>query len=489
MASNDDNNKELINKELINEELINEELINEELINEEVINEEVNDIPNETTNSETTPTPQRKKHKKELTKLEKLVRRRKITFALIVLFVFGGTGAGVVAYSGYHEIQAAQEELGVLYGSLFTDSSNTEIKAGISQEDYEDAVAQYTLLSVASKTKYKTAQETLETQYNNQKSTEDLLTSLYASGQDYLGISVTSEMFDQAYTSLESPFNKEYQATLRESIDKLKEQYDYNLEITELVNNMHVNGALVELTQEDFTNIDLQVSKIANPTIREDLANKVKVNLEEWTSREERRSAEKKALEEAKAKAEAEKKAADEAKALQESLAEASKPVVEPQQVQAQVQAPTPSNSVTIAANQIGINGYYNYYTSLGNSVNTDEIQRTIDQGALVSSLTSFNGSDGQTTYFSGHNPGIMAFMENNIYLGAIISVSDANNNVTNYQVVDHVETDVYGEGWLSYPNTSAVSLFNSGSYAESIAIQYCNTYNLLMSVWYAVKI
>lgn len=464
MASNDDNNKE-------------------------VINEEVNDIPNETTNSETTPTPQRKKHKKELTKLEKLVRRRKITFALIVLFVFGGTGAGVVAYSGYHEIQAAQEELGVLYGSLFTDSSNTEIKAGISQEDYEDAVAQYTLLSVASKTKYKTAQETLETQYNNQKSTEDLLTSLYASGQDYLGISVTPEMFDQAYTSLESPFNKEYQATLRESIDNLKEQYDYNLEINELVNNMHVNGDLVELTQEDFTNIDLQVSKIANPTIREDLANKVKVNLEEWTSREERRDAEKKALEEAKAKAESEKKAADEAKALQESIAEASKLVVEPQQVQGQGQAPTPSNSVTTAANQIGINGYYNYYTSLGNSVNTDEVQRTIDQGALVSSLTSFNGSDGQTTYFSGHNPGIMAFMENNIYLGAIISVSDANNNVTNYQVVDHVETDVYGEGWLSYTNTSAVSLFNSGSYAESIAIQYCNTYNSLISVWYAVKI
>jgi hypothetical protein len=458
---------------------------NEELINEELINEEVTDITNETNNSETTPTPKRKKHKKELTKLEKLVRRRKITFSLLVLVVFGGTGAGVVAYNGYHEIQAAQEELGVLYVSLFTDSSKTEIKAGISQEDYEDAVAQYTLLSVASKTKYKTAQETLETQYHNQKATEDLLTSLYASGQDYLGISVTSEMFDQAYTSLESPYNKEYQATLRESIDKLKEQYDYNLEITELVNNMHVNGTLVELTQENFTDIDLQVSKIANPTIREDLANKVKVNLEEWTSREERRSVEKKALEESKAKAAAEKKAADEAKALQEALAEASKPVVEPQQVQ----APTPTKSATIAANQIGINGYYNYYTSLGNSVNTDEIQGTIDQGALVSSLTSFNGSDGQTTYFSGHNPGIMAFMENNIYLGAIISVSDSNNNVTNYQVVDHVETDVYGEGWLSYPNTSAVTLFNSGAYAESIAIQYCNTSNLLMSVWYAVKI
>lgn len=467
----------------------NEEVILNENNNniEETLNNIGDDSSNPIENEPNKGKHKHKKHKKPLTKLEKLVRRRKITFTLLVLGVFGGTGAGVVAYNGYHEIQAAQEQIGVLYTELFTDSSRTEIKAGISEEDYEDTVAQYTLLSVASKTKYKEAQETLASQYHNQKATEDLLLNLYASGQDYIGISVTSENFDQAYASLDLPYNKEYQATLRESIDKLKEQFDSNLEITTLVNEMHVNGTLAEFTQDYFTTIELQVSKIANPTIREDLAGKVKANIEEWTSREERRSVEKKALEDAKAKEAAELKAAKEAKSLQESIAEATKvetPVVQ----ETPTTAPT-TTKATISANQIGINGYYNYYTSLGNSVNTGEIQGTIDQGALVSSLTSFNGSDSQTTYFSGHNPGIMAFMENNIYLGAIVSVSDANNNVTNYQVVDRVETDVYGEGWLSYPNTSAVALFNNGSYAESIAIQFCNTSNSLMSVWYAIKI
>ena len=36
-------------------------------------------------------------------------------------------------------------------------------------------------------------------------------------------------------------------------------------------------------------------------------------------------------------------------------------------------------------------------------------VQSIIDSGIVSSSVASFNPNDSQTTYFSGHNPGIMS--------------------------------------------------------------------------------
>lgn len=141
-----------------------------------------------------------------------------------------------------------------------------------------------------------------------------------------------------------------------------------------------------------------------------------------------------------------------------------------------------------IGSNRIGINGSYKSYTNYGRA-STDKLQSGIDAGLIVAGLNSFNGNDGETTYFGGHNPGIMNYMAGNIRIGTTITVTDSNGKEFNYKMIDKVDVDEYGEGVLKAIGVSAIDAYMYGTGSESILIQFCNTNNNLMSFWYGVKI
>lgn len=136
--------------------------------------------------------------------------------------------------------------------------------------------------------------------------------------------------------------------------------------------------------------------------------------------------------------------------------------------------------------NTIGINGIFKSFTEVGNSTYTPNIQSHLNNGEIVASLTYYSSDDGQTTYFSGHNPGVFTYMYENIYRGAVITVVDRNGKDTNYIAVEGVYVDKMGETYINSIEDTAINLYNYGSNRQSIAIQYClgNT----MMVWYCVK-
>ena len=88
--------------------------------------------------------------------------------------------------------------------------------------------------------------------------------------------------------------------------------------------------------------------------------------------------------------------------------------------------APNPKaepNKPAIGSNKSGINGTYKSYSNYGRA-NTDKLQSSIDSGLIVAGLNNFNGTDGATTYFGGHNPGVMNFMALSFHIGGVYSDS-----------------------------------------------------------------
>ena len=173
----------------------------------------------------------------------------------------------------------------------------------------------------------------------------------------------------------------------------------------------------------------------------------------------------------------------------------ASKPAPAPKKASTPAPAPKPKSAPkaepkkpAIGSNKIGINGTYKSYSNYGRA-NTDKLQSGIDSGLIVAGLNNFNGTDGATTYFGGHNPGVMNFMASSIRIGGVITVTDSNGNAFNYKMIDKVDVDEYGEGVLKSIGVSAIDAYMYGTGAESILIQFCNTNNNLMSFWYGVKI
>lgn len=150
-------------------------------------------------------------------------------------------------------------------------------------------------------------------------------------------------------------------------------------------------------------------------------------------------------------------------------------------------QSPPAAKQESIGNNKIGINGTFKSYSNYG-SANTDQLQSGIDSGLIVAGLTNFNGNDGQTTYFGGHNPGIMKFIANTISVGSTITITDGNGQAHHYKMIDKVDVDEYGEGMLTSIGKSAIDAYMYGTGTESILIQFCNTNNNLMSFWYGVK-
>lgn len=152
--------------------------------------------------------------------------------------------------------------------------------------------------------------------------------------------------------------------------------------------------------------------------------------------------------------------------------------------------APAPKPVVTqpaYKANQLIFAGTSSSYQHAG-QYNPGGVQSIIDSGIVSSSVASFNPNDSQTTYFSGHNPGIMSAYYRNLQVGSIVSVTDSQGNITEYRMIEVVKTDTGGKAVFSSLGISAAQLYYMGSGQESIAIQYCVNGNTDMRVWYGVK-
>lgn len=158
-------------------------------------------------------------------------------------------------------------------------------------------------------------------------------------------------------------------------------------------------------------------------------------------------------------------------------------PVVSPTPV-----APPVVVAPTTPANHLMFAGSSSYYQFVG-QYNPSEAQRVIDSGIISSSVVAFNPSDGQTTYFAGHNPGVMSAYYSNLQIGSIVSVSDSAGNIYQYQMTDVVATNTKGGAVFPTLGISAAHLYYMGSGQESIAIQYCVNGSSDMRVWYGVKI
>lgn len=146
-------------------------------------------------------------------------------------------------------------------------------------------------------------------------------------------------------------------------------------------------------------------------------------------------------------------------------------------------------NSINLAPNSIGINNIFKSFKSLGTETNLEVIQASIDAGFIVSTISPFNPHDGQTTYFGGHNPGVMSFMEANMQTDSIVTIVDGNGHPYDYQAIDHGIVDQYGETMLTSIGMNVIDLFTYGSQQESIAIQYCLSNSELMVMWYLVPV
>ena len=413
------------------------------------------------------------------------------------------TGVGYTFYIYTNNIAMAEtiEELGVYYNELFVDIDKTEIVPDLSENKYNEAVNMYNSVSLTAQDKYKEVQTRLEEQYKNQEDAKLKLNSLYTKGKDYISEDVIISDFEVMYAALDLPFNTSYKEELKIKVDQLRVQFDdIQIALTKL-DSLYSNDVLGEFDAVYLNELKLNIDVISNPVIKEAYTERYAKANEEWLKREDEREKERIAAE-----AEKERLRQEEAQRIEAEKVEAAKKEeerLEAARIEAERLAVQNANNNTntntnnyaapiqagLGPNQIGIDGTFMSYTSLGYTNDTAYIQNKIDAGLIVSSLSTFSGSDNQTTYFSGHNPGIMNFLASSLGINDTLTVTDANGNATYYKMVERVDSDLYGEAWINSANTSVINLYAVGSYTESIAIQFCNTNNDLVSVWYGIKI
>lgn len=139
--------------------------------------------------------------------------------------------------------------------------------------------------------------------------------------------------------------------------------------------------------------------------------------------------------------------------------------------------------------NSIGINGMFRNYLPIGRGNSVDVVEHYINGGNLITTVGSYNPYENQTTYFGGHNPGIMDYMEQNLSVGSMVTVTDSKGQPFDYQAVDYTIVDIYGEGVLGSIGMSAIDLYEFGSNQRSLAIQYCLSNSDLMVMWYLLPL
>lgn len=139
-------------------------------------------------------------------------------------------------------------------------------------------------------------------------------------------------------------------------------------------------------------------------------------------------------------------------------------------------------------ANQVIFAGGSTTYSYVG-KYNPSGVLSVIDSGIISASVTNFNPNDGQTTYFAGHNPGVMSRFNGNLQIGSLVTISDNSGSTTQYKMIDVVKTDTKGQAVFGSLGISAAQLYYMGSGSESIAIQYCVNGDTDMRVWYGIKV
>lgn len=218
-----------------------------------------------------------------------------------------------------------------------------------------------------------------------------------------------------------------------------------------------------------------EADRIAEEEIRKEEARKLKLEEEAKIKKEKE---EKKKEEDRKAKEEADRIAQEEAERI-------AKEESKKQEVAAESK-PKPQEKPVVVPNTISINGLSANYLNLGKTP-LSSVQSYLNAGNVTATITQFSPNDNQTTYFAGHNPGVFTFMANNLQLGSIITITDNAGNSYNYKAIDYAYTNTDGETILSSIGISAQDLYNIGSGAESICIQYCISGTMI--VWYCIPV
>ncbi len=182
---------------------------------------------------------------------------------------------------------------------------------------------------------------------------------------------------------------------------------------------------------------------------------------------EEKRIADEKAKKEAEAKKLAEQKLLAEERAKQE--AEAKK-------------AEEKAAKAKLQPNRIYYDGSNVKFFDIGiDNYNPDRTQKYIDDGNIISTVTKFNPTDNEITYFSGHS-----YNYNNVArlkVSSIVTITDKNGVGYKYKIVDMKKYPA-GEVDQEAPFIGGYHLMDlagEGIKKESIVIQYCDEYDVPM--------
>lgn len=441
------------------------------------------------------------------------VRTRKLIAILLGITLIGGAGYATVDFLKDSGIQQEEtiETLTGLYGKYFSDEERTEIIAALKETDYSRVKELFDSIPESTdKMQFRIWQEVLDTQFENQQNALQAIATLIEEidGKHYVSSKAKASDFDKALKAVEQPFNKGYQAELAKEVEDYQKEFEMVSEVREELSNLYnSDNVLVELTSEDLTVIDRNISDIKNPNTQKELSetydkafvawderNRVRQEKAEREAEQERIRAEEQARieEEIRQKAEEEERiraeerarleaqmAAEEERRREEEAERAAQEALEKEQEE--------EVNNEIGVNMIGINGTFKPYVNLGQAT-TEQIQNSIDAGNIASALNVFSGTDNKTTYFAGHNPGVLAFMEPQMTIGSTLVITDSEGIAYSYKMTDKVDVDVNGKGVLKTLGREAIDVYSKGTNEESVLIQYCNTSNDLMSFWYGVR-
>ena len=448
---------------------------------------------------------------------KKKKRKHKFILFSVSLLALAAAGGGTYYYLYDTKLQEEQtiESLYGLYAKAFTDEEKTEIIKALSEKQYTHIANMYAdLPNSTEKMEFGQWQEVLDAQFKNQQAVLKAIDKIQEK-EGYIAADATEEDFTTIAELLTKPFNAEYMEELKGNTALLRTEFDYMKEVQGRVDAFYgEDGILQEFDQDYFDKLTVDIEKLTNPEVKALLKQTVEETHVEWKAREEEREKQrikdeeearilaeeeaerkaeeerirKEAEEEARAEAEERERIKEEARREVEAELEAERAKLEEEQAKQEsenAESSQASNPATtsLGANKIGINGVYKTYVNLGKST-TSTIQSSIDAGNITAALTKFNGTDNQTTYFGGHNPGVMSFMDANITKGSIVTVTDSNGTKHNYKMLDKVDTTVDGKEILPSIGLSALEVFNNGSGKESILIQFCNPDDT-MSYWY----
>lgn len=401
------------------------------------------------------------------------------------------------------------EKVTASYDDVFTDENKTMIIKDLDKEKYKNTgLSRKDLPESIDQSDFDQWQMVLDRQFQNQENAKESVVNLIEeiNGKPYVKSDLSEEDFVSAKSRIKEPFNDKYQASLLNRVSILESDWKqiYSIEEKIAVFTKTLNDSSSKsLTVEDWDILEQEISKVINPNIQSNLTEHFESLSNKWEKLEEQRIVEeKKQYEEQKLseklKLKEEKTVAETTNTSNKSSKSKSKHSsttndqsnTSSSQISSnkKISKPVNKSNPSIGPNKIGVGGVYKNYTNYGNS-STSHYQSGIDAGLIIAGFSHFNGNDSETTYFAGHNPGIMNFIEQGIHLGAVVTVTDSAGEEFKYQMIDKVDVDDIGNGILHSIGKSAIDAYYYGTGTESILIQFCNSDNGLMSFWYGTPI